>query len=122
MNDVPLQEHVTPHYVKLGLLKFRDIVEMYTCLFLYDYLCHNKPCNFPISLVSQQYNYSTRSASTQQLHLSHFRINIRTDLSDERFGAKLRVTENRCVVFDSSTYVSIYVDISFVFLFLFLFN
>ena len=28
------------------------------------------------------------------------------DLSDERFSAKLRVTENRCVVFDFSTYVS----------------
>ena len=28
-----------------------------------------------------------------------------SDLSDERFGAKLRVTENRCVVFDFSTYV-----------------
>ena len=27
------------------------------------------------------------------------------DLSDERFGAKLRVTENRCVVFDFLTYV-----------------
>ena len=26
-------------------------------------------------------------------------------MSDERFGAKLRVTENRCVVFDFSTYV-----------------
>ena len=25
--------------------------------------------------------------------------------SDERFGAKLRVTENRCAVFDFSTYV-----------------
>ena len=30
---------------------------------------------------------------------------IFSDLSDERFGVKLRVTENRCVVFDFSTYV-----------------
>ena len=27
------------------------------------------------------------------------------DLSDERLGAKLRVTENRCVIFDFTTYV-----------------
>ena len=26
-------------------------------------------------------------------------------LSDERLGAKLRVTENRCVLFDSFTYI-----------------
>ena len=25
MNDVPLRDHITPHYVHLGLLKFRDI-------------------------------------------------------------------------------------------------
>ena len=29
-------------------------------------------------------------------------------LSDERLGAKLRVTENRCVLFDSFTYIYIY--------------
>ena len=40
MNDVPLRDHITPHYVHLGLLKFRDIVKfMYNCLFLYDCLC-----------------------------------------------------------------------------------
>ena len=30
-------------------------------------------------------------------------------LSDERLGAKLRVTENRCVLFNSLTYVYIYI-------------
>ena len=24
MNDVPLRDHITPYYVHLGLLKFRD--------------------------------------------------------------------------------------------------
>ena len=33
-----LYEIITPHYVHLGLLKFRDIVKMYNCLFLYDYV------------------------------------------------------------------------------------
>ena len=32
-------------------------------------------------------------------------------LSDERSGAKLRVTENRCVLFNSLTYVYIYIYI-----------
>ena len=30
-------------------------------------------------------------------------------LSDERLGAKLRVTENRCVIFNPPTYVYIYI-------------
>ena len=68
MNDVPLRDHITPHYVHLGLLKFRDIVKfMYNCLFLYDYVSDNKPCNFPLLL----------SASAQQLQIPHSRINIR---------------------------------------------
>ena len=77
INDVPLRDHITPHYVNLGLLKFRDIVKMYTCLFMYEYVCENKPCNFSIPLVLEQHNYSTRSASNQKLHLPHSRINIR---------------------------------------------
>ena len=32
-------------------------------------------------------------------------------LSDECLGAKLRVTENRCVIFNRSTYVYIYIYI-----------
>ena len=31
-------------------------------------------------------------------------------LCDERLGVKLRVTENRCVLFDSFTYIYIYVS------------
>ena len=31
-------------------------------------------------------------------------------LSDERLGAKVRVTENRCVLFNSLTYVYIYIS------------
>ena len=32
-------------------------------------------------------------------------MNYAKVLSDERLGAKLRVTENRCVLFDSFTYI-----------------
>ena len=77
INDVPLQDHITPHYVNLGLLKFRDVVKMYTCLFFYDHLCDNKPCNFSISLVSEQHNYSIRTATSLQLFLPYSRTNIR---------------------------------------------
>ena len=37
-------------------------------------------------------------------------------LSDERLGAKLRVTEKRCVLFDSftSTYIYIYIYINII--------
>ena len=43
MNDVALRDHITSHYVHLGLLKFCDIVKIYNCLFLYDYVSDNKP-------------------------------------------------------------------------------
>ena len=77
MNDFPFRDHITPHYVHLGLLKFRDIVKIYNCLFLYDYVSDNKPCSFPLFLVSEQHNYFTPSASAQQLHIPHSKINIR---------------------------------------------
>ena len=38
INDVPLRDHITPHYAQLGLLKFPDIVELYTCKFLHEHL------------------------------------------------------------------------------------
>ena len=73
MNDVPLRDHITCQYVHLGLLKFRDIVKIYNCLFLYDYVSDDKLCNFPLFLVSEQHDYFTRSASAQQLHIPHSR-------------------------------------------------
>ena len=32
INDVPVMENITPHYVNLGILKFPDIVKLHTCL------------------------------------------------------------------------------------------
>ena len=37
INEVPLMEPITPHYVSLGLLKFPDTVKLNTCLLFYDY-------------------------------------------------------------------------------------
>ena len=77
MNDVPLRDHITPHYVNLGLIKLPDIVKLYTCQLFYDHLIDNKPSNLNLSLVSEQHNYATRSASLQHLNPESFRINIR---------------------------------------------
>ena len=73
INNVPL----TPHYVNLGLIKLPDIVKLYTCQLLYDHLTDEKPSNYTVSLVSEQYNYATRSASLQHLNPGFSRINIR---------------------------------------------
>ena len=53
------------------------IFKIYHWLLLYAYVSDNKTCNFPLFLVSEQHNYFTRSASAQQLHIPHSRINIR---------------------------------------------
>ena len=50
INDVPLQEHITPHYVKLGLLKFSDIVKLNTCQFLYDHVYGDKSSELTLIL------------------------------------------------------------------------
>ena len=77
INNVPLRDHITPHYVNLGLLKFPDIVKLYTCQLLYDHLIDAKPSKYTLSLVSEQHNYATRSTSLQHLNPGFSRINIR---------------------------------------------
>ena len=77
INNVPLRDHITPHYVNLGLIKLPDIVKLNTCQLIYDHLVDKKPSNFTMAFVSEQYNYDTRSASLQHLNPSSFRINIR---------------------------------------------
>ena len=77
MNDTPLQDPITPYYANSGLLKFCDIVKLYTCLIFYEHLSENKPINFPVPLVSEQHNYFTCGASPQQLLIPFSRINIR---------------------------------------------
>ena len=78
INNVPLHDHITPHYVNLGLINLPDIFKLYTCQLFYDHLINEKsPSNLNLSLVSEQYNYATRSASLQHLNPESFRINIR---------------------------------------------
>ena len=66
---MPLCDHITPHYVNLGLIKLPDIVKLYLCQLFYDHLINKKSSNLNLSLVSEQHNYATRREC--------FRINIR---------------------------------------------
>ena len=77
INDVPLMEPITPHYLSLHLLKFPDIVKLNTCMLFYDYFHHEKFPNIPVSLVSELHNYNTRIASSNQIFIPSFRTNLR---------------------------------------------
>ena len=37
INNVPLRDHITPHYANLGLIKLPDIVKLNTCQLIYDH-------------------------------------------------------------------------------------
>ena len=87
INNVPLRDHITPHYVNLGLIKFPDIAKLYTCQLIYDHL-NNKSSNHNLSLVSEQHNYATRSASLQHLNPDSF-VGFETP---QKFIDSLRVT------------------------------
>jgi len=56
---------------------FPDIVKLNTCILFYDYFHHDKFPNLPVSLVSELHNYSTRSASSNQVAIPSFQINLR---------------------------------------------
>ena len=46
-------------------------------MLFYDYFHHEKFPNIPVSLVSELHNYSTRSASSNQVVIPLFRTNLR---------------------------------------------
>ena len=46
-------------------------------MLFYDYFHHEKFPNIPVSLVSELHNYSTRSASSNQVAIPLFRTNLR---------------------------------------------
>ena len=75
--NVPLRDHITAHYVNLGLIKLSDIVKFNTFQLFYDYIVDGKPSNFTLTLVPEQHNNATRIASLQHLNPSPFRINIK---------------------------------------------
>ena len=49
INDVPIMDNITPHYVNLSILKFPDIDKIHTCLLFFDLLCDHKP-SIPLAI------------------------------------------------------------------------
>ena len=58
-------------------MKFPDIVKLNTCIQFYDYFYHEEFLNIPVSLVSELHNYSTRSASFNQVTIPLFQTYLR---------------------------------------------
>ena len=58
-------------------MKFPDIVKLNTCIHFYDYFHHEKFLNIPVLLVSELHNYSTRSASFNQVTILLFQTYLR---------------------------------------------
>ena len=75
INNVTIRDHVTPHYVSLGLIKLPDIIKLSTCQLFYGYIVDKKSSNFALSFVSEIHDYAIRSTSSQHLNPSPFRIN-----------------------------------------------
>ena len=53
INNVPIRDHVTPHYVGLGLIKLPDIIKLSTCQLFYNHIVDKKSSNFALSFVSE---------------------------------------------------------------------
>ena len=51
INNVPLRDHITPHYANLGLIKLPDIVKLNTCQLIYDHFVDKKPSNFTLASI-----------------------------------------------------------------------
>ena len=75
INNVPIRDHVTPHYVSLGLIKLPDVIKLSTCQLFYGYIVDKKSSNFSLSFVSEIHDYAIRSTFSQHLNPSPFWIN-----------------------------------------------
>ena len=53
INNVPIRDHFTPHYVGLGIIKLPDIIKLSTCQLFYDHIVDKKYSNFAVSFVSE---------------------------------------------------------------------
>ena len=66
INNVPIRDHVTPHYVGLDIIKLSAYQQ-----FL-DHIVDKKSSNFALSFVSEIHDYAIKSISLH--HLSFTRI------------------------------------------------
>ena len=58
INNVPIRDHVTHHYVGLGLIKLPDIFKLSTYKLFYDHILEKKSSNFALSFVSEIHDYT----------------------------------------------------------------
>ena len=61
--NVPLRDHITLHHVNLGLIKFPDIVKLYTCQLIYDHLINKYLSNIITLLEAYPYNIYIQNLS-----------------------------------------------------------
>ena len=71
------QAHTNPIFLRLKILKFPDLVFLYTALFMHDYHSKNLPISFKsyFTNVNQKHNYNTRLASKYSYSLPKARTN-----------------------------------------------
>ena len=69
--------HTSPLLKELNLLKFIDIVDLHTAVFMFQYSGGNLPCNFNgyFNLVCNTHFYDTRTASKTTFSLPLIRTN-----------------------------------------------
>ena len=63
INNVPIRDHVTSHYVGLSLIKLLDIIKLSTCQLFYDHIVDKKSSKFALSFVSEIHDYATRNTT-----------------------------------------------------------
>ena len=69
--------HTNPIFKKLNIIKFPDLVFLYTAIFMYDYYSDNLPTSFKsyYAQVNQRHSYNTRLASKSSYLLPKIRTN-----------------------------------------------
>ena len=70
-------EHTSPLFKQLGILKLPDIVYLHNALFMYNFHCNSLPCAFNnfFLLAKDRHNYNTRFAAKQSYCIPKARTN-----------------------------------------------
>lgn len=62
----PIRENITPHNSHLNILKFPDIVTLYTCFFMIIYVTLNSPILYYHYIITNKCTYTTCNALHSQ--------------------------------------------------------
>ena len=77
MSFAKYDEHTSPQFKKLNILKFLDLIIFHNSLFMYDYFTGKLPYVFNdfFTKVNKIHNYNTRLASKQSYYIPPARTN-----------------------------------------------